>query len=111
MELFPFSRIEKAGKLIGFGVACCRHSNRDGYAAKTPCKKAISIGNNPVLSQSEASLRLKRWLVVGQMHPLDPDRERQSHIALGGTSLCDLSSETEWGEFPHADLDFMIDKL
>ena len=62
-------------------------------------------------SASEASLRLKRWLIAGTMHDLDPYEERQSHIALGGWRLSDLGSHTPWGMFTHDDLDHMINNI
>ena len=64
------------------------------------------------MSEDEAKLRLKRWLMAGAIMPLTVGRERQSHIKLGGVSLKGLGSDTDWGEFDHADLDLYIqDKL
>ena len=59
----------------------------------------------------QAALRLKRWLVAGSVSALDPLMERQSHIAIGGRNLRELASETDWGEFDHAELDYMLDNL
>ena len=64
-----------------------------------------------VVTLDEASLRLKRWLVLGSLHPLDEDEERQSHIAIGGTNLQGLASTTDWGDFGHAELDELIQAL
>ena len=61
-----------------------------------------------VVSEDEARLRLKRWLVVGGVHPLDEDQERQSHIKAGGRNLEELASSTDSGDFGHAELDRLI---
>ena len=84
--------------------------NADGFAAETRCKKAIA--KTPGLTLEEAKLRLKRWLVAGKSWlPLEPMRERQSHIGLGGKTLADFSSTSEWGEFNDEDLNALIDAL
>ena len=60
------------------------------------------------MSEDEAKLRLKRWLMAGAIMPLEGGRERQSHIKLGGVGLKGLGSDTDWGTFGHADLDLYI---
>ena len=91
---------------MGYGVHCGRHVNADGTCSSTPCKKMLTIGKSGI-SQAEARLRLKRWLVAAAH--LDPARERQSHISFGGQHLSLLDSETSgWGEIPEADLDELI---
>ena len=107
---FPFAFIVPGGVHTGYGVVCGRHCNADGHAAGTPCKKVIMKQDG--MSEDEAKLRLKRWLMAGAIMPLTVGRERQSHIKLGGVSLKGLGSDTDWGEFDHADLDLYIqDKL
>ena len=97
------------GVHTGWGVSCGRHVNADGFAADTRCKKAIS--KTPDLTQAEARLRLKRWLVAAAHFLLEPGRERQSHIGLGGKSLAEFASTTEWGEFGDEDLDELLEAL
>ena len=106
---FAFSWIESKGVHTGWGVSCGRHVNADGFAADTRCKKAIS--KTPDLTQAEAKLRLKRWLVAAAHFPLEPGRERQSHIGLGGKSLAEFASTTEWGDFGDEDLDELLEAL
>ena len=106
---FAFSWIESKGVHCGWGVSCGRHVNADGTMAGTRCKKAIASAG---LTEEEAKLRLKRWLVAAK----DPDalgveRQRQSHIALGGPSLAEFSSTGEWGELDGEFLDLQIDAL
>ena len=108
---FPFSSIEPKGMLCGYGVGCGKHINRNGKAKHTPCKKAFYFLKGTTITEDEASLRLKRWLVVGKLHPLDDDQERASHTAIGGRNLRDLASDTDWGAFGHADLDLLIKTL
>ena len=108
---FPFSQIAPGGVLKRYGVLCCRcrHTNNaDGTVKHTPCKKMVTIGKSG-LTQEEARLRLKRWLVVGSTGRLDPERERQSHIGMGGWHLSKFDSvKPGWGEIPESDLDKMI---
>ena len=67
-DRFAFARIMPKGVLSGYGAYCARHTNSDGYAAKTPCKKAITLGNPP-MTEDEARLRLKRWVIAGTVGP------------------------------------------
>ena len=84
--------------------------NADGTAAGTRCKKVITKKTG--LTQEEAKLRLKRWLVAAKdPKALDASRQRQSHIELGGTSLADFGSTGEWGEFDDEFLNGLIDAL
>ena len=112
---FPFSKIEtgkgETKKLIGWGVGCGLHHNSvaSGLATDTPCKKAFTIAAG--ITEDEARLRLKRWLVAGHTTKLEVGKERYCHIKLGGQRLCHLGSHTEWGEFGHADLDCIIEGL
>ena len=110
-DRFAFARIMPKGVLSGYGAYCARHSNSDGYAAKTPCKKAITLGNPP-MTEDEARLRLKRWIIAGSIHMLEPEtRQRQAHIDLGGKRLDDFASGGVWGDWTNEDLDVMLDSL
>ena len=60
---FPFSKIESGGVLKGYGVSCGRHQNSNGLVPHTPCKKAMHFPAGGSISQDEASLGLKRWLI------------------------------------------------
>ena len=103
---FAFAFIVPNGVHTGYGVVCGRHCNADGHAAGTPCKKAIKKQDG--MSEDEAKLRLKRWLMAGNTMPLAAGSERQSHIKLGGVGLKGFGSDTDWGAFGHADLDLYI---
>ena len=105
---FAFARIQSKGVHIGYGVTCALHVNSDGYAAGTPCKKALTGQEVLALGENECKLRLKRWLVAGLKHTLDPARERQSHVNLGGRHLIVFASNSHWGSFEHADLDALL---
>ena len=105
---FPFAEVAPGGVLVGYGVHCCRHVNADGTVANTPCKKMVTIRKSGI-SQTEARLRLKRWLVSGSTARLDPEQERQSHISLGGMHLSKFDSTTSgWGDIPEEELDNLI---
>jgi hypothetical protein len=107
---FPFSKIERGGTLVGYGVVCGLHVNANGAVANTQCKKSVTFGAANPLSEDECRKRLKRWLVAGSMD-LDPECERQSHIRKGGTQLSFFDSETStWGELDD-DLDAMLEGL
>ena len=108
---FAFSRIKPKGVLKGYGAYCMRHVHSDGYAAKTPCKKAISLGEPP-MTEDEARLRLKRWIMAGSVHHLEPEtRQRQAHIDMGGKHLRDFASDGTWGDWTNEDLDAMLEAL
>ena len=110
-DRFPFARIMPKGVLTGYGAYCARHTNSDGYAAKTHCKKAITLGNPP-MTEDEARLRLKRWIIAGSVHNLEPKtRERQAHIDMGGKRLDDFGSDGTWGDWGNEDLDVLLDAL
>ena len=106
-DRFPFARIERNGVHVGYGVTCARHCNANGLNAKTPCKKSLQIGQIGITEQ-EARLRLKRWVVMGKIGKLKEGLERQSHIACGGTQLSDLASGVcGWSELD-PDLDILL---
>jgi hypothetical protein len=110
-DRFPFAEIKRKGVFVGYGVTCALHVNADGEAGGTPCKKSITIGGSGI-SLGEARLRLKRWLVAGKFHALDPAKERKSHIALGGLHLSHLGGDQpSWSDFPEDDLDALIATL
>ena len=58
-DKFPFARIERSGRLCGYGVSCLRHTNADGTGASTDGKQSIAIGKAG-LSEDECRKRLKR---------------------------------------------------
>ena len=109
-EKFPSARIERSGRLCGYGVSCFRHTNADGTCASTECKKSITIGKAG-LSEDECRKRLKRWILVGKFHEakFDPMRKRSCHIEFGGKQCIDLSSDnsTGWSELD-PDLDHLL---
>ena len=104
---FAFSKIEPGGVLTGYGVRCGRHVNESGHAEKTSCQKAINTKHHAI-SEAEARIRLKRWLVAGLTQSLDPAEERQAHIHLGGRGLNDFGTGSTWDEFSEADLDLFL---
>ena len=109
---FPFVTIQQKGVHTGYGVTCGKHVNANGKHALTQCKKSLTIGTSGI-SQEEAALRLKRWLVAGAFgRPLDPECERQSHIALGGTHCTEFRSGSTvgWSQLD-ADIDVLIHTL
>ena len=111
---FPFARIRSGKKLIGWGCTCGSHTNADGSQRGTACKKTVAIGALG-LSEDDARKRLKRWVIMGHLHELDPLRERASHIGIGGRyleQLADTSTvgSSQWAELD-ADLDTMIANL
>ena len=68
----------------------------------------LTIGESG-MSHAEARISLKRWLVAGRTTWLDPDRERQAHIALGGQQLRSLASDAGgWGDITGDDLDLLL---
>ena len=103
---FPFARIERKGVHIGWGVTCALHQNANGKFNKTPCKKTLNIGNTGI-DQAEAMLRLKRWLVCGKFHPLDPKEERQSHVNISLEALGSGPDEGDWGGLDD-DIDMLV---
>ncbi len=104
----PFAEVAPGGIVIGYGVFCGRHRNSDGTVSTTPCKKMVTIGDSG-MSHAEARIRLKRWLVAGRTTWLDPDRERQAHIGLGGQQLRAFASDAGgWGDIAEADLDMLL---
>ena len=61
------------------------------------------------LTEGESRLRLKRWLVSGSMGTLDPERQRQSHIGMGGQHLVLFDTVgSGWGEVPESDLGDLV---
>ncbi len=114
---FPFSKIESneggRRRLTGYGVVCALHTNADGRCAGTDCKKSLTIGKSDI-SEQEARLRLKRWIVCGKLeaHRFDPQCHRQCHIRIGGTQCKDLSSDVNgWSELPADDLDVLMETM
>ena len=105
---FPFAQIESKGIHIGYGVTCGLHTNADGYAAGTACKKTISGAEHLALGEEEIKLRLKRWVAAGLVQHFEPPRERQGHINCGGKGLRDLGSDGSWGDLGHAELDAIL---
>ena len=68
----------------------------------------ITIGGAG-MSHAEARIRLKRWLVAGRTAWLDPDRERQAHIWLGGQQLRGFASDADgWGDITEDELDLLL---
>ena len=107
---FPFARIERRGVHIGWGVTCALHHNANGKFNKTHCKKTLTIGKtgwSKDLDQAEAMLRLKRWLVCGKFHPLDPKEERQSHVNIPLEALGSGPDEGDWGGLDD-DIDMLV---
>ena len=105
---FPFARTT-----TGYGVVCGLHTNADGRCAGTPCKKNLTIGESGITEQ-EARLRLKRWIVVGEIHKgqFDPQCIRQSHVHVGGKHCKDLGSDVcGWSDLSEADLDVIIESM
>ncbi len=105
---FAFAEIRSKGIHIGHGVTRGLHVNADGYAAGTPCKKAITGKSLESLELDEIKLRLKRWVAAGLVHPFPEGRQRQSHIALGGKGLEEFRSSGSWGDMGHDDLDALL---
>ena len=107
-DQFPCARITKDGMAVAFGVTCAKHDNADGTHSGTPCKKWLTLG--PGMTDTEAKLRLKRWILVGKLqeHSFDANTQRKCHIAAGGKPyLCDLAPDVcGW-----ADLDADLDEL
>ncbi len=68
----------------------------------------VTIGKSG-LTQMEARLRLKRWLVSGSTGHLDAAHERQSHIGMGGVHLSLFDTVgSGCGDIPESDLDELI---
>ncbi len=111
---FPFARIfgpaNAVGtrKVIGWGVTCSLHTNEDGRCAGTPCKKSVTIGKGDELTEEEACKRLKRWLIVGKIDPLDASCQRQSHVSKGGVQLRDFATGVAGWEELDPDLDTLL---
>ena len=103
---FPFAKIVTNSVVVGYGVTCGLHVNRNGLCDGTLCKKSVYIGQTG-LSEDDARLRLNRWLVYATFHDLDPEQQRQSHIGLGGPQLAHLGSDV----LVRAELDPDLDRL
>jgi len=108
---FPFVFILSNGIRTGYGVTCGCHANASGLYASTACKKSLTIGASGI-SQEEAALRLKRWLMLGKIgFASDPACARQTHVAIGGVHCRDLRSGVcGWSELDD-DLDVLIATL
>jgi len=108
---FPFVFIAEHGIRTGYGVTCGCHVNASGLHAGTACKKSLTIGASGI-SQEEAALRLKRWLMLGKIgFASDPACARQTHVAIGGVHCRDLRSGVcGWSEMDD-DLDVLIANL
>ena len=109
---FPFARIERgaARVLTGYGVTCGVHTNANGKCAGTRCKKSLTIGESGITEQ-EATLRFKRWVVLGHIEKanFDPQCERQSHVNIGGTQCKDLRTDVcGWSELSEDDLNVIM---
>ena len=104
----PFAEVAPGGIVVGFGVHCGRHCNADGTVYATACKKMVTMGDSG-MTHAEARIRLKRWLVAGKTTRLDPDRERQAHVGLGGLHLRGFASDGGgWGDITEDELDMLL---
>lgn len=84
---FQLAPIVPQTGLTGWGAICGCHADRQG--SKTSCKKAVSVH---VLTEAEAVLRLKRWLLAGLSDDDWPaHRLRSHHVSMGGKHLEDFS--------------------
>ena len=108
---FPFVSIAGIGPKAGYGVTCGCHVNTSGVHAGTACKKSLSVGAEGI-SQEEASLRLKRWLISGKIGFVsDPECARATHVAKGGVQCRDYRTGIAgWSEMD-GDLDVLIATL
>ena len=88
--LATLSEVWQSRVLVGFGITCRCHNNRDDKPG-TICKKQILLGNPPI-THTEAKLRLKRWYVAGAQGTWDPPTARSSHVYFGGRGLRMLDS-------------------
>ena len=112
---FPFAEIwSKDGtEHLGYGVTCGLHTNANGVAATTPCKKWLSLGKTEKLDREECAKRLKRWLVLGKIKgdSFNPECRRQSHISWGGMLLKDFASGVAGWDELDPDLDFFLSQM
>ena len=88
--LATLSEVWQSRVLVGFGITCRCHNNRDDKPG-TICKKQILLGNPPI-THTEAKLRLRRWYVAGAQGTWDPPTARSSHVNFGGRGLRMLDS-------------------
>ena len=104
---FPLCRLMRRGVVDGWSIVCGQHRNENCRSYKTHCKKSITAGGG-TLTEEEAVLRLKRWLVQGKLTALTAGKERAAHIALGGKQLRDLASDVAGWDELDADLPILL---
>ncbi len=98
--IWQLAPIFARGVHTAWGAVCGRHTDD---VIKTECKKTCAFrGGRYQVTEAEAKLRLKRWLVAG-MDDRDwaPDTGRRRHVGMGGPGLVEFAcglSEPELDE-------------
>eukprot|EP00971_Amphidinium_carterae_P099713 1972071-Amphidinium_carterae.1 len=86
-HISSFERATGRGSSNGFEAVCKLH--RNGGEATGKCKKSLALGHE--LSEAEALLRLKRWILQGAENTLESsDMDRSTHSQLDARYSCSI---------------------